>query len=70
MRLKRDTLGNGEVSVTIKAIDNCGDPIEGLAPFSQPASDTRLQFRSNLVDYQYGGTLPPGSSLLSRSLNP
>ena len=47
---------------TIKAIDNCGDPVEGLAPLSQPASDTGLQFRCNLVDYQYGGTVPPGSS--------
>lgn len=62
MKLKRDTLGNGEVSVTINVIDNCGDPVEGLAPLSQPASDTRLQFRCNLVDYQYGGTVPPGSS--------
>lgn len=50
---ERDTLGTGEVPVSLVAVDQCGQPATGLNP---SAAQARLKLNCNLQDYQYGGT--------------
>jgi len=55
---KRDILGPGFTTISIHAVDECGNAKDGLVP-TIGLTEAHIKLVCRLVDYQYAGSTGP-----------